>query len=133
MIAGYFTAGGRPCVVGSLNVPRLGFLGTVHFLIDTGSDTTILHPYDGRYLRFPFGALVNPTDVVSVAGTQEYYAENATIVFDDGDATRELDVELLIGKPHPMLDDLDSLLGRDVLNQLGMEYDFLQGQLLLGR
>ena len=133
MITGYFTPDGRPCVVCRVSVPRLRFTGAVHFLIDTGSDTTIMHPYDGKYLRFPFDALTNPTDVLSIAGTQEYYVENAIISFDDGDATRGLDVELFIGKPHPILDDLDSLLGRDVLNRLGMEYDFLQGQLLLGR
>ena len=133
MIIGYFTPDGRPCVVCRVAVPRLGFMGTVHFLIDTGSDTTILHPYDGRYLRFPFDALANPSELVSISGTQEYYIENAIVSFDDGDATRELDIELFIGKPHPMLDDLDSLLGRDVLNRLGMEYDFLRGHLLLGQ
>ena len=53
--------------------------------------------------------------------------------FDGDGETLELDVELFIGKPHPMLDDLDSLLGRDVLNRLGMEYDFRQQRLWLTR
>ena len=38
-------------------------------------------------------------------------------------------VSLYVAKPHPMVDGLESLLGRDVLNQLGMSYDFRSGWL----
>ena len=92
-----------------------------------------MHPYDGKYLQFPFAVLNNPAEVISVGGAQHYYKENATMYFDGDGGTLELDVELLIGKPHPMLDDLDSLLGRDILNRLGMEYDFRQQRLWLTR
>ena len=124
MIFGYFAADGLPYVQGRLILPSLRFYGTVDFLIDTGSDTTILHPGDAIDLRFPFEMLANPMEVVSVGGVQDYYSENGIIVFDDDGAALELEVELFVAKPQPDLEGLDSLLGRDILNQLGMEYNF---------
>lgn len=105
----------------------------MRFLIDTGSDTTILHPDDGMYLRFPFNALANPAEVISVSGIQDYYVEDATISFDDDVQAVNLEIELFVAKPQPELEGLDSLLGRDILNRLGMEYDFRQQRLWLTR
>lgn len=133
MINGYFTNDGLPYVEGRLFLPRLGIFGPVDFLIDTGSDTTILHPDDGIDVAFPFDALVNQADVTGIGGTQDYYWERVVIFFDNDGTALDLETELFVGKPQPALAGLDSLLGRDVLNRLGMEYDFLQGQLLLGR
>ena len=133
MIAGYFTVDGLPYVRSHIILPRLGFFGSVHFLIDTGSDTTILHPDDGMYLGFPFEALTNPAEVISVSGIQDYYVEDATISFADDVQAVDLDIELFVAKPQPELEGLDSLLGRDVLNRLGMEYDFRQQRLWLTR
>ena len=133
MITGHFTNDGLPYVECRLFLPRLGIFGPVDFLIDTGSDTTILHPDDGIDVAFPFDALVNPSEVFGVGGAQNYYVENGFIYFDDSGSILEMDVELFVAKPQPGLTGIDSLLGRDVLNRLGMEYDFLQGRLLLGR
>ena len=44
MIAGRFTDDGLPYIDGIVTFVRLGVSGRVRFLIDTGSDTTILHP-----------------------------------------------------------------------------------------
>lgn len=124
MIFGYFAADGLPYVQGRLIVPNLRFSGTVDFLIDTGSDTTILHPGDAIDLRFPFDMLANPVEVISVGGVQNYYSENGIIVFDGAGTSLEMEVELFVAKPRPELEELDSLLGRDILNQFGMEYNF---------
>ena len=47
----------------------------------------------------------------------------------DSDDMDPFSIQLSIAKPAPSVDRLDSLLGRDVLNRLRMEYDFPQGLL----
>ena len=131
MSAGYFTADGRPIIRARVNLPRLGVMGDVDFLVDTGSDTTILHPAAGGGLRCPYDELENPRAIESVSGTQIYYAEPAVISFYETSGGRQdfrIDA-LSIGKPHPALDELPSLLGRDVLNRLEMIYNFAENRL----
>ena len=132
MIAGYFTAEGNPIVRARVSMPRLGVAGDTFFLVDTGSDTTILHPFDGRNMGCPFDRLENPVGVSSISGAQTYYAEPAVVSFFDGAIRRDFRTGIYIARPLPEVDELDSLLGRDVLNRLGMEYDFERGRLYFG-
>jgi len=81
-----------------------------------------LHPEDGGRIGCPFDELSNPVDVTSTGGLQTYYAETAVVSFYDGEARHDLRIAIHIGKPHPVTDGLDSLLGRDVLNEMDMEY-----------
>ena len=124
MIRGYFMEDETPHVNARLVFPRLGVGQEVGLLVDTGSSSTILHPSDGRDMRFPFDELRNEVIVTSVSGTQTYYAEPAVVSFYDGEERQDFRIDLYVAKPHPTVDGLESLLGRDVLNQLGMEYDF---------
>ena len=129
MIAGYFAALGRPYVRCRLHLPRFGIIQDVDFLVDTGTDASILHPRDGTRIGCPFDELSHPTDMTSAAGPHTYYAETAIISFYDGEARHDFRVNLHIGKPHPVTNVLDSLLGLDVLNELEMEYAPLRGHL----
>ena len=122
MISGYFAADGSPYAKARVNLPRLGVVGEVHFLIDTGTDVTIVHPDAATDLSCPFDALSNPVDVTSAGGLQTYYAETAVVSFYDGEVRYDFRVNLHIGKPDPITDSLDSLLGRDILNEMEMEY-----------
>ena len=124
MILGYFKEAETPYVHVRLVFPRLGVGRKVDLLVDTGSTSTILHPGDGRDMQFPFDELRNEVIVTSVSGTHTYYAEPAVVSFYDGEARQDFRIDLYVAKPHPTVDGLESLLGRDVLNQLGMEYDF---------
>ena len=91
----------------------------------------MLHPGDGVRLRCPFDDLLLPMAFEGVGGTHTYYRETAVIAFDDSTSDVEFRVEISIAKPAPTVNDLDSLLGRDVLNRLRMEYDFPQDRLEL--
>ena len=130
MIRGYFEADGTPYVEVRLVLPRLGIHSVIAVLVDTGSTSTILHPNDVRDMRFPFDELRNEVTVTSVSGTQTYYAEPAVISFYDGEARQDFRIDLYVAKPHPVVDGLESLLGRDILNQMGMEYDYRRNRLM---
>jgi len=43
-------------------------------------------------LGFPFEALVNSAEVISVSGIQDYYVEDAIISFDDDVQAVDLDI-----------------------------------------
>ena len=129
MIAGYFTDDGEPYVRANLTLPRLGVRGEVHFLIDTGTDATILHPGYAIELNCPFDELEAPVDFVSAGGAHEYYAEPAVVSFHDGEARHDFRITVFVAKPHPLVDELDSLLGRDILNRLRMDYEYPENRL----
>ncbi len=131
MIIGHFTPTGLPHVKGRLVLPRLGVDGPVDFLVDTGAAASVLHPDDGIALSCPFDDLLLPMAFVGVGGTHTYYRETAVIQLDDSGTEIGLRLGLAVAKPHPAVNGLDSLLGRDVLNRLRMEYDFPQDRLEL--
>ena len=132
MITGRFTDDGLPYVDGFVTLLRLGVRGRVRFLVDTGSDTTILHSDAAADLGCPFELMDNPAEFISAGGVLLYFFEPAVLSFNDSDGgTREFEIDISIAKPDPITDGLDSLLGRDLLNQVRMEYDFGRKHLAL--
>ena len=133
MIHGYFDRYGRPYVEGRLIIERLEVDDTVHFLVDTGSDSMALHPHDGEALGCRYDLLVSPRSMGGVGGEQEYYPEDgATIIFYGEDTTYTFaDLRISIAKPAPNNRDLPSLLGNDVLGLLRMDYHRRAGLLRL--
>ena len=126
----------RPALRASFIPPAAGVIpkeveGRVHFLIDTGADTTILHLDDGIDLRCPFDALENPAEFVGVGGTLFYYMEPAVLTFGQGSDAEEFDRPISIAKPYPVTEGLDSLPGRDILNRLAMAYHFRRRRLAM--
>ena len=77
--------------------------------------------------------------MVGVGGSNQYFREPAIVVLYRGSGVRTLDIELLVSKPQPtsvsdprpVVNRLPSLLGRDVLNRMRMDYDFPAGRLQL--
>ena len=133
MIHGYFDEYGRPYVQGQLIIERLEVDSTVDFLVDTGADSTALHPWDGGRLKCRYDLLVSPRSMGGVGGRQDYYPEDgATIVFYGEDATYTFtDLRIGIARPAPENRNLPSLLGNDVLGFLRMDYHRRAGLLRL--
>lgn len=132
MIIGRFTDDGLPYVDGFVTLLRLGVRGRVRFLVDTGSDTTTLHPDAAAGLGCPFDLLDNPAEFISAGGVLLYYMEQAVLSFNHVDGgTAEFAIDISVAKPDPVTDGLDSLLGRDLLNQVRMDYDFPRDRLTL--
>ena len=139
MIAGSFNPDGQPMVRARLVAPRLGVDDRVNFLVDTGAESTCLHPTDGEHIRFPYDELVVSLDSEGVGGSYPYYREYAFVVFSESDNNRfrAFDIVLAVARPEiptpsnprPVVNRLPSLLGRDVLNRMRMDYDFPAGRL----
>ena len=130
MIETYFDEDGRPWVKARLTIPRLGIDGCwVDFLVDTGADSTCLNPIDGEGIGCDFDALVNPALFGGVGGTLTCYIEPAIVSLQEDDTAFTFEVALSISKRHPIADEVPSLLGRDVLNQVRMDYNFPGGRL----
>ena len=137
MIGGWFDTRERPRVRASLLVPRLGVSGRIDFLLDTGATVTTLHPDDGRRIGCPFDELREPFDMVGVGGRSAYFRETALVTLAGSRGDYTLDITLTIAKPEPpsaanprpVVNRLPSLLGRDVLNRMRMDYDFPAGKL----
>lgn len=124
MIVGEFDARGRPYVKGELTLPRLGVSHGVNFLLDTGADSTCLHPRDARTLRIPFGRLTGARFFKGVGGkSSPYFQERAILSFSDGASSRLYEIDLYIAGQSEGNEGLPSLLGRDVINHWYMHYD----------
>lgn len=137
MILGRFNAGGRPILRARLRVPRFDIDDEVNFLVDTGAINTCLHPRDAARIGFPFDELRDPFTMAGVGGSQSYYREPALVIVNDSDGERTFNITLSVtgpqlptpSNPRPVVNLLPSLLGRDVLNRLRVDYDYPAGRL----
>jgi len=126
MINGRFgDTSGRPFFEGRLYLPRLNISGDVSFLLDTGADSSMLMPGDTKRLGITFSDLQGDTECVGVGGTVHYFVERALLVFSDpGKALYVYELPNLgIMPDDPQLDNVHSLLGRDVIDRWRITYD----------
>ena len=123
MIVGRFDSLGRPFLVSRLIIPRLEVNRRVPLLLDTGSDSSCLHPGDARDCGIQFERLGNSRLSQGIGGSSPYFREAAILSFSDGPLTRLYAVELLIAEPIDANDRLPSLLGRNAINYWHVEYD----------
>ena len=131
MISGAFARSGRPYVGGQLVVPRFQISVRVNFLVDTGSDETIIHPRAiedaGMMVPFPANAPVTR----GIGGSSALLKERATLVFADDDLTTQYryHMPVNIARPGEHNRNFPSLLGRDVLDCWYLESDPTNGLL----
>ena len=125
MITGFFSEIGRPYISGTVTLPRFGVSADVHFLLDTGADSSCLHFRHTSELAVPESSLGNEVHAGGVGGTAIYYREPAIVTFDDYESGRIYEVAYNIDLDLSYSDEtlgLPSLLGRDILDDWHIEY-----------
>ncbi len=139
-VRGYFTDGQRrPYVRCEVVLPRFGVWGEVELLVDTGSDSTIIHWGDRVRLRTPDGQPLaantlfrGGSEASGIAGSHlQYGSENAVLFFDTEEGTQiaaqvRVDIELT-----PPIAGVPSLLGRDVLSEARLDFNMPADELVL--
>ena len=115
---------GRPYMEGRLLLPRLRLRADVSFVVDTGADRSVLMPLDAQRIGVDFSRLSGEVESVGIGGLVRNYTEQAVLVFNE--PSRRLVgyfINLEITSPGPDIEDVPSLLGRDVLDRWRMNYD----------
>lgn len=129
MISSYIDAKSAPYVYGQVVIPRLRITANVDFLLDTGADSTCLHPYDAGEIGVPFDMLRDEAYSGGVSGRASYYRERALLSFRDGPSSSVYDIRLLIARPTTSNSRLPSLLGRNIINRWSVLYEPTNGRL----
>ena len=125
MITGRFgDTSGRPFIEGRLYLPRLKLSGDVSFLLDTGADASILMPADSKRLGVPFDQLKGDKECGGLGGIVHCFAERALLVISDPKIALyvyELDMDIM--HDDPQMEDVPSIVGRDVIDRWRITYD----------
>ena len=124
MIRGSFgDTSGRPYIDGRLTIKRLKIVDYIRFCLDTGSDNCILLPTDSRKWKIDFNSLNQTERQCSLNGVCDLYVEPAVIQFFEPRCfIYSYNIDLRIAPGTPEIEQLPSLLGRDILNHWAINY-----------
>jgi hypothetical protein len=125
MLRGRFgNTSGRPYLEGRLIIPRLAITADISFLVDTGADRSLLMPLDSERLGIDTSELDGDLESTGIGGAIHNFVERAVLVLSEPKVAIHLYyLDLCISPPDPGIQDIPSLLGRDVLDRLRMTYD----------
>ena len=118
---------GSPYIEGRLLFPDLRLESDISFLVDTGADASLLMPSDAANMNLDYDALLPAEQPpIGIGGTIEAYTHPAVLLFG---SRYWYFLDLEIAAPYDHLDEMPSLLGRDVLRHWDMHYQPVDGQL----
>ena len=125
MIRGRFgDTTGRPYIEGRLSIPRLGIVGDISFIMDTGADTSVLMPVDAQRMGVDFQLLANTVESRGIGGLSKQFVEDAIVVFTEpAVCLHAYFLSMRIATPSPDIADIPSLLGRDIIDNWAITYD----------
>ena len=124
MIQGWFEDG-QPTILARVLMPRLMVNTYTTFLVDTGSDSTGIHPDPAIFADLSYAQLENPFIITGATGGSRRFTEPATIAIASADGTSvyHYDVDIWIATPQDAPAGLPCILGQDILKDLRMTHD----------
>ena len=115
---------GTPYIDAKVGLPALGRTRTIPFLLDTGSDTTVLMANDAARMGIDFRNVTPSSRLGSgVGGSIRLHQVSASITFSDAENLYVYRTTLAVAEPGEHNRGLPSLLGRDILNRWRLRYD----------
>lgn len=115
---------GRPYIEAIVVLPRFNLQSRLSFLIDTGADCTTISPSDLVSMGVKSSELVGRTECVGVRGPSECFEEPGILLFRDEKHLFTYELNLMVFAPSTKLEGIPSLLGRDIIHQWEVNYDF---------
>ena len=120
----YGNTSGRPYISGHLTIPALGIDGYISFLIDTGSDCTVLMPADAAALGLDYRSLTVTDDSIGFGGISRDYLVPAIVIFaEPGKTAHAWQITLRVGAPKAEHAKTPSIVGRDIINDWCITFD----------
>lgn len=115
---------GRPYLEAQVILPRLKVNSGVSFIVDTGADRTVLMPLDAIRMGIDFRKLRRAGNLFGIGGSCKSFSEPAIIMFSENRGRLFL-YEITIGIVEKKREVMRtrSLLGRDILDRLRMDYN----------
>ena len=100
MIEGWFEDG-QPTILARVLMPRLMVNTYATFLVDTGSDSTGIHPGPSIFANLPYTQLENPFVITGATGNSRRFTEPATIAIAsaDGASVYHYHIDVWIAPP----------------------------------
>jgi hypothetical protein len=128
MIVGRYDFG-RPTIDCHITIKSLNIDGVVPFLADTGCDRTTLMPFDSVPLKIPFDQLTNQRTAYGFGGGGKVFFIPAILVVSDKTTLYGYRFAIDIAEPTDALEGMPSLLGRDIMQNWKMNFDFPEHKL----
>ena len=124
MIQGWFEDA-QPTIMARVLIPRLMVNAYATFLVDTGSDSTGIHPDPAIFSDLSYAQLENPFIITGATGNSRRFTEPATIaiVSAAGASVYHYDVDIWIATSQDAPAGLPCILGQDILKDLRMTHD----------
>ena len=126
MIRGFFVEG-RPVIPITVRVPRLNTSNTLGFLVDTGADTSVIHPFDAEGLRIDTSLLAIPQEIhetLGVGGISREWREDVVLILHHVDRRQDqMGFSMSFAVTTEDNRDLPSLMGMDLLRRYRLTVD----------
>lgn len=117
----------RPFLQAYVEIPSLDVRGFVDFLLDTGTDDTVLMPGDARRLKIDYKKIARTDTSIGSAGfTLDRIVRAVVIVPEEDVATYLYEIDLRLPEFDPKKPEMlkpPSLLGRDIMSRWRTTFD----------
>ncbi|TET17331.1 MAG: hypothetical protein E3J78_07685 [Candidatus Cloacimonadota bacterium] len=137
-VEGYIHQDGTPFIDVLLEIPNFRIRRKVSFLIDTGSPVTILSERDARKLKLNFKKMKIADDAIMGLGgfAETYVLQDVRLHFISNGHMIDLSLHNLfvskaVTQDEDIINQIPSLLGRDVLRNFMLLFDEKKGTVSL--